>query len=150
MQKTPNTPTKTASTPTKTASTPTKTASTPNINVRCFVAMRFLSQIYALFWHTIYRPKCAVAYKKDKYEVCQNPTSNLQLFLTECMDQLPHMLWLCSTPLVNSRQCYMQTVWNPQSTLGINVDLKEQREFLAAQSDALRKQSFRDGPIPSH
>ena len=57
-------PTKTARTPTKTASTPTKTVSTPNINLRCFVAMQFLSQIYALSWRTIYRPKTAVAYKR--------------------------------------------------------------------------------------
>ena len=48
----------------KTASTPTKTASTVNIDLRCFVAMQFLSQIYALFWRTIYRPKNVVAYKK--------------------------------------------------------------------------------------
>ena len=41
-----------------------KTASTPNINVRCFVAMQFLSQIYALFWRTIYGPINAMAYKK--------------------------------------------------------------------------------------
>ena len=54
----------TPSTPTKPASTPTKTASTPNINLSCFVTMQFLLQIYALFWHTIYRPKNAVAYKK--------------------------------------------------------------------------------------
>ena len=32
-----------------------------NINLRCFVAMQFLPQIYALFRRTIYRPKNAVA-----------------------------------------------------------------------------------------
>ena len=48
----------------KTPSTPTKTASTSNINLRCFVAMQFLWQIYALFWRTIYRPKNTVVYKK--------------------------------------------------------------------------------------
>ena len=48
----------------KTASTPTKTASTVNIDLRCFVAMQFLSQIYALFWRTFYRPKNLVAYQK--------------------------------------------------------------------------------------
>ena len=41
-----------------------KTPSMPNIDLRCFVAMQFLSQIYALFWRTIYRPKNTVAYKK--------------------------------------------------------------------------------------
>ena len=35
-----------------------------NINLRCFVAMQFLPQIYALFRRTIYRPKNVVAYKK--------------------------------------------------------------------------------------
>ena len=55
---------KTPSTPTKTASTPTKTASTANIDLRCFVGKLFLSQIYAIFWRTIYRPKNALAYKK--------------------------------------------------------------------------------------
>ena len=28
-----------------------------NIDLRCFVAMQFLSRIYALFWRTFYRPK---------------------------------------------------------------------------------------------
>ena len=58
MQKTPNTATKTPNTATKTASTATKTVSTPNINYAV------LSQIYAPFWRTIYRPKNAVASKK--------------------------------------------------------------------------------------
>ena len=53
----------------KTPSNPNKTASTPNTNLRCFVAMQFLSHIYALFGHTIYRPKNAVAYKKWQYEL---------------------------------------------------------------------------------
>ena len=42
---------KTPCTPTKTARTPTKTASTPNFDLHCFVAMQFLSQIYALSHH---------------------------------------------------------------------------------------------------
>ena len=58
-----------ATMPTKTACTPTKTASTPNINLRCFVGMQFLSQIYALFGHTVYGPKNVVTYKKWQYEV---------------------------------------------------------------------------------
>ena len=28
-----------------------------NIDLRCFVARQFLSQIYALFWRTFFRPK---------------------------------------------------------------------------------------------
>ena len=48
----------------KTPREPTKTASKPNINIRCFFAMQFLSQFFALFWRTIYRPKNTVAYKK--------------------------------------------------------------------------------------
>ena len=46
------------STPTKIASTPTKTASTPNIDLRCFVAMKFLLQISPPFLaYIFYRPK---------------------------------------------------------------------------------------------
>ena len=72
--KTPSMPNKTPSTPNKTQSTPTKIPSTPNktpsaqfqskeyakktnIDLRRFVAMQFLSRIYALFWRTFYRPK---------------------------------------------------------------------------------------------
>ena len=45
---------KTPSKSTKTANTPIKTPSTPNINLCCFVALKVLSQIYTLFWRTIY------------------------------------------------------------------------------------------------
>ena len=57
MSKTSITPTKIPSTPTKIPSTPTKIPSTPTENLRCFVARKFLSQIYALFWCTFYAPK---------------------------------------------------------------------------------------------
>ena len=41
------------------------------IDLRCFVAMQFLSQIYALFWCTFYRlKKIWWRTKNDKYEVC--------------------------------------------------------------------------------
>ena len=60
----PSTPTKISSSPikitstaTKIPSTPTKISSTPTENLRCFVARKFLSQIYALFWCTFYAPK---------------------------------------------------------------------------------------------
>ena len=41
-----------------------------NTNLRCFVARKFLSQIYALFWRTIFKGlKIRWRTKKDKYEV---------------------------------------------------------------------------------
>ena len=46
MSKTSITPTKIPSTPTKIPSTPTKIPSTPTENLRCFVARKFLSQIW--------------------------------------------------------------------------------------------------------
>ena len=49
---------------TKYPSTPTKIPSTPTENLRCFVARKFLSQIYALFWCTFYAPKNMVVYQK--------------------------------------------------------------------------------------
>ena len=67
-------PYKTQSTPTKIPNMPNKTpcaqfqskeyAKKTNIGLRCFVAMQFLSQIYALFWRIFYRPKNLVAYQK--------------------------------------------------------------------------------------
>ena len=79
--KTPSTPNKTPSTPNKTQSTPTKMPSTPNktpsaqiqskeyakqinTDLRCFVVMQFLLQIYALFGVPFTGQKNMVAYRK--------------------------------------------------------------------------------------
>ena len=79
--KTPSTPNKTPSTPNKTPSTPTKIPSTPNktpsarfqskehakktnTDIHCFVAMLFLSRIYALFGVPFTGLKNLVAYQK--------------------------------------------------------------------------------------
>ena len=50
----------TPGTPNKTPGTPNKTKcefAFQNIDLHCFVARQFLSQIYALFWRTFYRSK---------------------------------------------------------------------------------------------
>ena len=44
-----------------------------NTNLRCLVARQFLSQIYALFWCTIFKGlKMRWCTKKDKYKVCKS------------------------------------------------------------------------------
>ena len=77
-------PTKIPRKPTKIPSMPTKIPITPTKNLRCFVARKFLSQIFALFWRTFYRPKIWWCTKNDKYQVCGrdplNETPSLNLF----------------------------------------------------------------------
>ena len=55
----------------KSPSMPTKTPS----YLRCFVARQFLSWIYTLFWHTIF--KCVGVQTMTNIKYADNPSSNL-------------------------------------------------------------------------
>ena len=86
--------------PTKTPSTPTKTPKIllPNIDLRCFVAKHFLSQIYALFWCTFYRPRKCVGVQKmtnmrygDRLDIQKTGSALLQQIMTVCPC---HLVWI--------------------------------------------------------
>ena len=139
----------------RTATTPTKTASTANIDLRCFVAMQFLSQIYTLFWRTIYRSKSAVAYKNDKYQVYAVFISTKMA--NKNLEVMRFQFWFWLHIFIHGERSYFGLrgrFWLSEGSAGAKIDLLQIGSTSSFPVPVEREQSIRvlhstSGPFSS-